>query len=268
MRHTRQHILVCKVSISVKEIAIKAFVCLIAVFLGLCLPHFCFGQNLIAPAGVAIVPDGSVLALGDSCYTISAKKNGAEQPIGFVFQSIQRQQINGVDALAIVVHQHLSSKKFDMRDSFLLQRKDLRPIRLDTDRDGAPHVHLDYAANHATGWKMVNGSKEPIDVAFDGPVWDGNLWGVTFAAFPLKEGGNYQLPVYQYDSGKGNFFVTVKSAIKIDTPTGAVDAWVVDAGLKIDERVEYLVGKNPPKELGYLAGPMSQHLGGDCMGLH
>jgi hypothetical protein len=155
-----------------------------------------------------------------------------------------------------------------MRDSFLLRREDVLPIRLDTDRDGMPHVNLDYATGRVTGWKMVNGFQKTIDVVFDGPVWDGNLWGVTFAAFPLKEGGNYQLPTYQYDSGKGNFLVTVKGARKIDVPTGAVDAWVLDAGLKIDERVEYLVAKNPPKELGYLAGPMSQHIGGDCTDLY
>jgi alpha-L-fucosidase 2 len=40
-------------------------------------------------------------------------------------------------ALAIVVHQHLFNNKFDMRDNFLLRRDDLRPIRLDTDRDGS-----------------------------------------------------------------------------------------------------------------------------------
>lgn len=256
------------VRIPVKESAIKSFAHLVAIFLGLCLPSPSFGQNSVAPASAAIVPDGSVLALGDSCYTITAKKNGTEQPAGLVFQSIQRQELNGVAALAIVVHQHLSSGKFDMRDSFLVRRKDLRPIRLDTDRDGAPHVHLDYAANHITGWKVVNGSKEPIDVAIDGPIWDGNLWGVTFAALPLKEGENYQVPTYQYDSGKGNFLVTVTGARKIDTSTGAVDAWVLEAGLKPDERVEYLVGKNPPKELGYVAGPMSQHIGGDCTSLH
>lgn len=239
-----------------------------AVFLALCLSCYCWGQHAAAASNAAIVPDGSVLALGDSCYTITAKQDGKEQPVGLVFQSIQRQEVNGVDALAVIVHQHLSNGKFDMRDSFLLRRNDLRPIRLDTDRNGAPHVHLDYAAQHISGWRMVNGVKEPIDIALDGPVWDGNLWGVTFAALPLKAGGDYRIPTYQYDSGKGTFLVTVKEGRKIDTSAGAVDAWVLETGLKADERVEYLVGKNPPRELGYLAGPMSQHMGGDCSGIH
>jgi hypothetical protein len=143
-----------------------------------------------------------------------------------------------------------------MRDSFLLRRSDLRPIRLDTDRNGAPHVHLNYAAHRILGWRMVNGVKESIDIALDGPIWDGNLWGITFAALPLKISGDYRIPTYQYNSGKGAFLITVKEARKIDTPTGAVDAWVLEAGVKADERVEYLVGKNPPRDLGYLAGPM------------
>jgi hypothetical protein len=161
-------------------------------------------------------------------------------------------------------HQHLSSGKFDMRDSFLLRRSDLRPIRLDTDRDGSPHVHLDYAADHVTGWKMVDGKKQPIDIAFDRPVWDGNLWGEVFAALPLQTGGEYQIPIYQHDSGKGFFFVNAIGKRKLETPEGAVDAWVLRAGLKRDEQVDYFVGSGVRLELGYAAGPSSQRLGGEC----
>jgi hypothetical protein len=113
-------------------------------------------------------------------------KDGIEQPIGFVFQRIRCEQSNGVDTLAIVVHQHLLSGKLDMRDSFLLRREDLKPIRLDTDRDGAPHVHLDHTNNHVTGWKVVNGSRRPVDIAFDGqyrcaPVCAALLWSYSTA---------------------------------------------------------------------------------------
>ena len=209
-------------------------------------------------------PDGTLLKLGDYCYTITADHDGATEPIGLTFQTIHRQQVDGVDALAIVVHQHLSSGKFDMRDSFLLRRSDLRPIRLDNERNGLPHVHLDYTADHVSGWKMVDGKKQPIDIGFAGPVWDGNLWGETFAALPLEVGKEYQLPVYQYDSGKGFFFVNAVGRKKLDTPVGAFDAWVLRAGLKKDEQADYYVGSGERLELGYAAGPSSQHLGGDC----
>jgi hypothetical protein len=237
------------------------------VVFGLLLPYFSFAQATSHSLEVAATPNGSDLALGDSCYTITTTKDGKQQTLGFVFQSLKSEQRNGSDVLRVVVHQHLLSGKFDMRDSLTVRRADLRPLSLDTDRDGAPHVHLDYAAHRVTGWKMVNGAKEPISVAFDGPIWDGNLWGVTFASLPLKAGGSYRLPTYQYDSGKGSFFVTVTGRRKVDTGQGAVNAWVLEAGLNSNERVEYLVSRNPPMELGYNAGPMSQRIGGDCAGL-
>ena len=155
-----------------------------------------------------------------------------------------------------------------MRDSFLLRRADLRPIRLDSERDGTHHVHLDYAGNRVTGWKLVKGAKESIDINFDGPVWDSNLWGLTFAALPLKKDAQFHLPTYQYDDGKGSFSVTVTGEKKVPTPGGMKDAWVIRAGVKLNEMADYFIGKNPPAELGYDAGPMSQHPGGDCTGLN
>jgi len=222
------------------------------------------GAQLAVAQSIPVTPDGTALALGDVCYTISATKNGKEYAIGTTFQSVRREQVDGVDALAIVVHQRMFDGTFEMRDSLVVRRADLRPIRLDTDRNGAPHVHLDYTANRVNGWKMVGHDKQVIDVALNGPVWDGNLWGETFAALPLKDGGSYRLPVYQYDTGKGSFIVEVTGKRAF----GASDAWVLKAGLKEDQLVDYYVGVSPRIELGYAAGPSSQHLGGDCKGLH
>ena len=230
-------------------------------------PQTIYAQTAANPLGIFAAPNGATLALGDSCYTITTGTDGKERPIGYVFQSLTSDHMDGIDVLTVVVHQHLLTKKFDMRDRLVLRRTDLTPLHLDTDRDGSPHVHLDYAPGRVTGWKMVGAAKHPIDVALDGRVWDGNLWGVTFAALPLKAGTNYQLPVYQYDSGKGEFFVTVVGEQKVTTPVGDVEAWVAEVGLKPGERVKYLLGQTPRMELGYVAGPMSQRLGGVCAGL-
>jgi hypothetical protein len=94
------------------------------------------------------------------------------------------------------------------------------------------------------------------------------IFGALPRTLPLKAGANYSLPVCQYDSGKGEFFVTVVGNQKIATPAGEVEAWVTEVGLKPDERVKYLLGQRPQMELGHIAGPMSQHLGGNCGGLH
>ncbi len=211
-----------------------------------------------------VIPDGKRLALGQYCYTMSITKDGTTIPAGVTFQSITREQANGVDALAIVVHQHMYSGKFDMRDSLLLRREDLRPIRLDSDRDGKPHVHLEYSDRHISGWKMQDGSKQPIEVDLEAPVWDGNLWGETFAALPLIAGAALTLPTYQYDSGLGSFLVNVVDQHQESTPAGMVQAWRVRAGINRSELVEYIVSTLPGLEIAYHAGPYTQRLGGDC----
>jgi hypothetical protein len=218
---------------------------------------------LAAFALASEVPDGRQLREGESCYSILANKGDTPQTIGSVFQSVTRRQVGKTEALAIVIHQRLANGKFDMRDEFLVRRDDLRPISLDNMRDGKPHVHLDYSETGVIGWKVANGNKENVAVKLSQPVWDGNLWGLTFAALPMKSGARYELPTYQYDKGVGTFTVSVKGQEKVQVGDRSVMAWLVDAGASTDRRTEYLISASG-EELGYRAGPMSQLLGGDC----
>jgi hypothetical protein len=227
----------------------------------------CIASELFAQLPKPAVPNGRLLAPGRYCYTITAAKNGVETPVGVTFQSISPGQSGGIETLAVVVHQHMFSGKFDMRDSLLLRRNDLRPIRLDTDRDGAPHVHLEYSDQHITGWKMSDGTKKTITVDLNQPVWDGNLWGLTFAAMPLRPDASLTLPTYQYDSGLGTFYVNVQGQRQEESPSGSLQAWVIKAGLSRSEQIEYIVSTQPGFEFAYSAGPTAQHLGGDCSGI-
>ena len=52
--------------------------------------------------------------------------------------------------------------------------------------------------------------RKTISVDLNGPVWDGNLWGQTFAAMPLSTGASLTLPAYQYESGLGMFYIDVQ----------------------------------------------------------
>jgi hypothetical protein len=90
-------------------------------------------------------PDGTRLELGEFCYTITSNEDGKDRPVGYTFESVRRGQVDGVDTLAVIVHQHLANGSFDIQDRLLLRRVDLRPIRLDTDLYGAPHAHLGYS---------------------------------------------------------------------------------------------------------------------------
>ena len=216
-----------------------------------------------AIAAPAAVPDGTRLQEGEACYEITAAKDGAVQVIGGTYQSVKRRNVGGVDALAITVHQRVGNGKFDMRDEFLVHRRDLRPISLDNFRSGEPHVHLDYGSAQITGWKAKGGVRTPVSVATSGAVWDGNLWGLTFAALPLRQDGRFELPMYQYDSGLGAFTANVTGEQTVETPAGPAKAWIVDAGVSSDKRTDYYITADG-RELGYGAGPMAQKLSGDC----
>jgi hypothetical protein len=194
------------------------------------------------------------------------KSGGTEKVIGSALQTVRRRKIAGVQALEVFIHQRLSDGKFDLRDEFLVRRDDLRPLRLTSIRNGTPSVYLEYSDVSISGWKVEKGIKKPVTVKLQRPVWEGNMWGLTFASLPLREGASYVLPTYQYDKGLGEFTLTVTGRQSIKVGTKTVAAWVLDAGATKDRRSQYHVSADG-EELGYTAGPMSQSIGGDCSAL-
>jgi hypothetical protein len=223
--------------------------------------------SLLALAAAAVaVPNGRMLNVGGSCFAIKMKSGDAERVIGNALQTVRRRKIAGVDALEIVIRQRLSDGKFDLRDKLLVRRDDLRPIRLTSMRNGTPNAYLEYSDANVSGWKLEKGVRKPIAVKLSHPIWDGNLWGLTFASLPLREGGSYALPIYHYDKGFGEFTVNVKGKEPVRVGQKSVSAWILDAGVATDRRSKYHVS-DAREELGYSAGPMSQTLGGDCSAL-
>jgi hypothetical protein len=220
-----------------------------------------------AMAATAPAPQGDRLAVGTSCYAITATKDGATQTVGHTFQSIERTTHDGKPALKVVVHQRMGAK-FDMRDTFLLDAANLQPIEIDNERFGKRHVR-DVYDDHGvteTRWDaagQATTSKKPLAH----PVWEGNLFGVMFAALPLEQGASYAVPFYQYDKGEGTFAIDVTGKRTIDTPEGKREAIVLQAGPSKAEQIEYLIGASPRMELAY-NGPQGfgQSLAPDCTG--
>jgi hypothetical protein len=181
---------------------------------------------------------------------------------------VARETEDGRPVLRIVVHQSVNGGAFDMRDVFTLDAATLRPLRLENTRKGVTHIRAVYGPDRITGERHeAGGTTAAIDVPLTGPVWDGNLFGLTFAALPLAEGATFVLPYWQYDKGFGDFTVRVTGSETVQTPAGPVEAWVLDAGPSPESRLTYLIGKTDHRELGYRAGPGSQMLGGDCSAL-
>ncbi|CAN5303179.1 hypothetical protein BH10PSE1_BH10PSE1_13140 [soil metagenome] len=223
---------------------------------------------LMAQTPTVAVPDASRLPEDRACYTLSITRGTESRPIGVVWQTVARETIDGKPVLRVVVHQSVNGGAFDMRDIFTLDAATLRPLTLENSRKGVTHVVATYGADRITGERHeADGTTAPIDVPLTGPVWEGNLFGQTFAALPLAEGADFTLPYWQYDKGFGDFTVRVTGSETVQTPGGPVEAWVVDAGASADSRLTYLIGKADHRELGYRAGPGSQRLGGDCSAL-
>ncbi|MDG6719210.1 hypothetical protein QCE92_13645, partial [Staphylococcus aureus] len=90
---------------------------------------------------------------------------------------------------------------------------------------------------------------------------------LSTAAMPLAMGRSFTLPSYQYDRGLGVFTVAVTGTEVVTTPTGRVEAWVLDAGSSADQRLRYLIAKRDGAEIGYSSPQGGQRLGGTCTGL-
>lgn len=222
---------------------------------------------LAATGTSAPMLDGLRLQAGTACYTIS---NGGKS-IGTTLQTITASRDDGRPVWDIVVHQKVGNGAFDMRDHFVVDRRTLLPIRMDSKRGnertqkGWHRVEVQYGPRTIHGVKETTAVSTPIDMPLTGRVWDGNLWGVTFAALPLRERGTYTLPFWQYDKGFGTFTARVVGSEIVDTPAGKTVAWIVDAGDDPAQLLRYRIAKATRQELGYAAGNHAQRLGGRCL---
>lgn len=198
--------------------------------------------------------DGTRLRPGSVCYTILR----GDQPIAVTLQTVRAIEAEGESGWDIVVHQ--KGARFDMRDHFVVRANDLTPIAFDNLTSGAEHARVAYSP----GKLVVTRPDKPVaEIAVTGRIWEGNLWGLTFAALPLAEGAHFELPFYQYDQGLGRFAIDVVGSEKL----GDEDAWVVEATSDGQRKVRYLIGKASHAELGYSGSGFSQKVGGDCSGI-
>ena len=225
----------------------------------------------LAPAlaqDLPAVPDGTRLADSQACYTLSMTRDGVSRPIGVTWQTVERTERDGRAVLEIVVHQSINGGAFDMRDTFVVDAATLRPLSLVNRRSGHDHVTLAYGEDRITGQRVeAGGAVRPIDVPLEAPVWEGNLWGLTFAALPLAEGASFSLPFWQYDKGFGRFSARVTGSETVEVDGGSVEAWVVEASPGDGPPTRYLIGKADHREIGYRMAQGSQMPGGDCSAL-
>lgn len=229
--------------------------------------YLAFLLGLLGGSDPQTVPDGSRLTAGEACYAVEL--NGHVR--GATRQIVREVEHEGRPAWRIEIHQRLPAMQFEVRDIFLVDRQDLSAIRYESDRaasDRAPaqSIRISYGGDQISGSKRVGETVTPIEARLEGPVLDGNLWGLTFTSLDLQVGAHHALSFWHYDKGFGQFSVTVVGDRAVETPDGPVDAWVLEAGDGSGRTTTYLIAKDDHAELGYSAGPFRQTLGGDCTG--
>lgn len=211
---------------------------------------------LYLAAPVSAVPDGLQLQESETCYTIT---NG-DKPLGVTWQQVIQSQSSEIPTWVVVVHQRLNDGAFDLRDEFTLRQSDLAPLYLVSRKAGKEHVRVDYQGEMI---RTLRPDAAPVELPKPEQVWDGNLWGLTFAALPLAEGAHFTLPYYHYDKGMGQFTLDVVGTEQVEGRA----AWIVLADSGNGRKVRYAVAQDDRTELGYSAGPFAQRLGGDCSAL-
>lgn len=210
--------------------------------------------------------EGLSLRPGVTCYAI---QSGGRQ-VGTTQQTITASEEDGRPVWDIIIHQKAGGGAFDLRDHFVVDRSSLLPIRMESrrakerDEPGWHRVSVSYDNERIRGFKETKRGVITIDLPLGQAVWDGNLWGIAFAALPLKAGQTYLLPYWQYDKGFGSFTVTVVGSEPIDTNEGLVSSWILDAGDRPEAMLRYHIAKNPRQELQYSSESGRQILSDTC----
>lgn len=221
--------------------------------------------TLVARPDPVAIPDGTRLAAGDTCYAVEV--NG--RVVGATRQVVRAADRDGRPVWIIDIHQRLPALQFDVHDRFEVDGEDLaalryHSVRLASARAPAQQVEVDYGPSAIRGFRVVGEERTELHAAADGPVRDGNLWGLTFSALDLHEGARFTVPFWHYEKGYGTFQVAVTGTRSVDTPSGPVEAFVVEAGDGDGPSATYLIARETRAELGYSAGPFNQRPGGDC----
>lgn len=221
-----------------------------------------------APPSVSEPPVGARLEEGPVCYALQMRAGETSRTVGRTLQVVRRESFEGRSVVKVIVHQQLQDGAFDVRDVFLLEASDLRPIRYVSRRNGEVTVDVTYGADSVTGYRIADdGRRQDLSVTLTEPVWEGNLWGVVFGALPLSESSQLSLPFWHYEKGFGRFSVRVVGSETVSGPDGEVAAWIVEATDGSGPTVTYRIGRARGSELSYAAGGFAQAPGGDCEGL-
>ncbi|RZJ00912.1 MAG: hypothetical protein EON90_05255 [Brevundimonas sp.] len=219
---------------------------------------------VLAQIALGAIPSAAPIADSETCYVLERVKDGIPSEVGRTWQTVKADRVDGQAVLRVLVHQRATSGGFDMKDVFVLRADTLQPISFENARNGERRVSLAYRARFVEGRRFEDDVWRSIQSELPDQIWEGNLFGVTFAGLPLEDGAEFELPYFLHDKGLGVFEVEVTGSEIVETPDGPVEAWVVDFKRGDAVLITYLIAKEGRRELGYRGRNLIQRIGGDC----
>lgn len=205
--------------------------------------------------------DGSLLYLGDACYTIAASEPGGTSA-GSIFRRVERLDDK---RLRITVASRFNG------GSLLTSRMDvafpsLRPIRTIEETDGATSLSVRYRDQEARGTVTDDeGRRKTAEVTLPGPVWDDETMEFVLTTLPLAEGAQFAVPVFHFGRGPGVMRIHVRGAAAIGEGSFApIAAWEVESSTRSGMTTLYLVAKADRRLLAVEVDGVRSNLGGDC----
>lgn len=204
--------------------------------------------------------DGTLLPVGDACYTVAGTEEG--KSAGNVLRRVERL---GDKRLMITVVSRFNGGPL-LTSRIEVAFPSLQPIRMTEQTDGETDLSVRYRDGKARGTvRRADGRRRTRDVPLPGPVWDDETIEFVLAALPLAQGAHFDLPVFHFDRGPGVTKIDVRRTVSSEEAGGgSTAAWEIEASTRTDMTINFLVSQTNRRLLAVHVGGVRSTLGGDC----
>ena len=190
--------------------------------------------------------DGSALMPYKNAWRLSFLKNGVARRAGTVTDELAAVEVDGRHLMKRTQVVKYDNGKFDSRDENIFDPATMAPASMDFWKNGAHVNHREFDGRsvyfHAPGaaMKIVEYPQPPFD-------FYGGMYGLLFAAMPLREGFSATLPAVDEDDDTYRevaVHVVAREPVSAGA-LGTVDAWRTEAQTSMGA-MRFWVTKSPP----------------------
>lgn len=217
-----------------------------------------------AEAGGLPPIDGTLLPIGDECYSIAARGPG-DASAGNILRRVERLDDK---RLRITVISRVNGGPL-LTSRMEVAFPSLRPIRTIEETDGVTSLSVRYSGKGARGTlTSVDGRRKTAKAPLAGPVWDEETMEFVLTTLPLAEGAQFEVPIFHFGRGSSTMRIHVRRAVAFgDGSFTAVAAWEVEGSTRSDMTITFFVAKASRRLLAIETGGVYSVHHGNCSNL-